>query len=563
MVSSRGAVEKPPHFVFTCCRQKLRFQSVRQCRGYPDHHPRIPAPRRAPLNTTRRSFLSQTSLAATCALLPRSLSASAVSAPALVTTPLGKLRGVSSPEAIRNFRGIPFAQPPVGPLRFQPPQPPKPWPDTRDATRFAAAAMQPDEPSIPQSEDCLYLNIWCPNTPGPHPVFVWIHGGGYTGGQAFAPIFDGTPFANEGIVLVTVAYRLGVFGFMDLSPLLGPAYADSANNALRDLVQSLHWVQQNISAFGGDPDRVTIGGESAGAKATAALMALPEAQSFFHSAISESGGGERILTQTQAADVSHTFGDLWRREHPVTSTTFDDLRTAPARALIDTQQRVIVQSDIHFPFRPQIGPGSLLPQRPVDLVTTGISHGKRLLIGSNRDESALFLGPHPAADPLQRDLGNLPLARFNQVFARYADLYPGMPEDQRRIRAVTAEEYWVPTVRLADAHTRAGGAAWMYRLDFAQSTGRMADEAFHSEDLGFVWNKLNKTEAADPAAQQLALSMHAAWCAFLRGETPSAPHLPPWPEYNPTTRPTMILNKESRIEQQPSEPELRLWNGIL
>jgi para-nitrobenzyl esterase len=426
--------------------------------------------------------------------------------------------------------------------------------------------MQPGAPNVPQSEDCLYLNFWSPSTPGPHPVFVWIHGGGYTGGQSFAPIFDGTPFANEGIVLVTVAYRLGVFGFMDLSPLLGPDFADSANNALRDLVQSLHWVQQNISAFGGDPTRVTVGGESAGAKATAALMALPEAQPLFHSAISESGGGERVLTSTQAADVAHTFGDLWRRDHPTSTTAFNDLLTAPARDLIQTQQRVVAQSDIHFPFRPQIGPDSLLPQRPVALVAlvvAGSSKGKRLLLGSNRDESALFLGPHPTADPLQRDLGNLPLDRFNEVFAHYASLYPDMPAYQRRIRAVTAEEYWVPTVRLADAHTGAGGAAWMYRLDFTPTTGRMANEAFHSEDLPFVWDKLNQTSAANPAAERLANSMHAAWCAFILGQAPAAPHLPPWPEYNPATRPTMILNLESRIEQHPSEAELRLWDGIL
>ncbi len=128
------------------------------------------------------------------------------------------------------------------------------------------------------SEDCLYLNVWAPAGKGPYPVFVWIHGGSFTGGRSSTPISDGTLFAQQDIVHVTLAYRLGVFGFMDLSPLLGPDYADSGNNALRDLIAALQWINQNIAAFGGDPNRVTVGGESAGAKATAALMAIPQVQ---------------------------------------------------------------------------------------------------------------------------------------------------------------------------------------------------------------------------------------------------------------------------------------------
>ena len=525
----------------------------------------------SPPSTSRRSFLQTGAItAAALALAPRIPPALAQtsSASPLVTTDLGTFRGQTLAEGIRAFRGIPFAQPPIGPLRFLPPVAFQAGIQaaTRDALSFGPPAMQPDQPDA--AEDCLYLNVWAPPSGGPHPVFVWIHGGGYTGGRASEPVFEGSGFAREGIVLVTVAYRLGVFGFMDLSPLLGPAYADSANNALRDLVLALRWVNSNISAFGGDPKCVTVGGESAGAKATAALMALPEAQSLFHSAISESGGGERVLTSPQAHDVASSFGELWRRDHPASSGAagFDDLRTAPAHALIQTQQTLIAASAIHFPFRPQIANqagASLLPKRPVDLVAEGSARGKRLLLGTNRDESALFLGPHPAADPTASDLGNLALSRFNEVFARYAALYPDMPRPQLRVRAVTAEEYWVPSVRLADAHVRAGGSAWMYRLDFAPSTGRMAGEAFHAEDIDFVWNKLNKSEAGDPTAAPLAASIHAAWCAFIRGETPAATGLPAWPEYNPNTRPTMILNTSSHVEQRPFDAELRLWDGVL
>lgn len=514
---------------------------------------------------SRRSFLRLAGLtgAALSFHAPDLFAAPTPTSPALVTTPLGKLRGETAPDGIRIFRGVPFAQPPVGPLRFLPPLPPKPWPGTRDATTFAAPAMQPDDP--PSSEDCLYLNIWTPATHGPHPVFLWIHGGGYTGGRAFDPLFDGSRFARDGVVLVTVAYRLGVFGFMDLSPLLGPQFADSANNAMRDLVASLKWVAANIAAFGGDPARITVGGESAGAKATAALMAIPEASALFHSAISESGGGERVLTLSQAAAFAQTFGSEWRQAHPLSAPSpsgFADLLTAPAAALIRTQTHLIEISPLHFPFRPQAG-GALLPRRPVDLVAAGSASGKRLLIGTNRDENALFLGARPPADPTARDLGNLPISRFNEVFPRYLAIYPNLSPADRRIRAVTAEEYWVPSVRLADAQARNDGPTWMYRLDYAKPSGPMANQAYHSLDLGLLWERPDKLEAADPAALQLSHAMHQAWIAFIRGESPSAPALPAWPRYDPDTRSTMILSTRSHVEQQPFADELRLWEGIL
>jgi para-nitrobenzyl esterase len=509
---------------------------------------------------SRRRFLEQSAVTlAALTLNPASLVASP--GQTLVSTPSGRLRGETI-DSIRIFRGVPFAQPPVGPLRFRPTVPIQPWKGIREATTFAPVSMQSSEPRVAQSEDCLYLSIWAPPGPGPFPVFVWIHGGSFTGGRASAPIFDGATFAREGIVLVTVAYRLGVFGFMDLAPLLGPSYAGSGNNALRDLVASLEWVHHNIAAFGGDPARVTLGGESAGAKAVAALMALPQARNLFQSAISESGGGERVLTLAQAAEVAHDYGTLWRAAHPSSVTNFNDLLTAAPTSLIATQARLVATSTRHFPFRCEVG-DSFLPKRPVDLIAEASSAGRRLLIGTNRDESALFIGPHPKSEPTSKDLGNLEVARFNQVFAKYKTLYPDMSEDQLRIRAVTAEEYWVPSVRLADAHTRTGGSAWMYRLDFAEPSGRMANEAYHALELSLVWQKLEAIETSDPNAVALSAQIHQAWVAFIRGKAPAAPNLPAWPQYNPDTRPTMILAPQSRIEEKPFDAELQLWNAVL
>lgn len=474
----------------------------------------------------------------------------------VVQTPLGELRGTLD-GSVRVFRGVPFAQPPIGPLRFRAPRPASAWGAVRDATRFASAAMQPDATDVPQSEDCLYLNIWAPSQPGPHPVFVWIHGGGYTGGRSFDPLFDGPRFARQGIVCITVAYRLGVFGFLDLGPAFGPAYEGGANNAVRDVILALSWVQGNIASFGGDPRRVTVGGESAGAKLTDTLMGVPSAKGLFQVMISESGGAERIWSAPQSAGITAQFVAQWKTSSGREAAALKD---APAASILNAQTSFLQASSLHFPLRPEVD-GSLLPRYPLAAIQGGSTRRKRLLLGTNLDESALFLGPHPAHDPGPADLGNLSVSQFRQVEAKYPRVYPGMDEPLQRIRSLTAEEYWIPSLRVADAHVRAGGTAFVYRFDYAPQYGRFAGLAFHSSELAFVWEQPRPN--APSATEQLATAMHDAWCAFIRGEPPRAANLPAWPAYNLQTRPTMLLNTTSRIENAPQKAEFALWNGLL
>jgi para-nitrobenzyl esterase len=509
---------------------------------------------------SRRTIIQQGAILASTALLPRCLSAQQAPAPTLAKTPLGTLRGESA-NGVRVFRGVPYAEPPIGPLRFRPAASKRPWLGVRDATSFAASPIQTGEPGVEHSEDCLYLNLWTPapsaaHGSGPWPVFVWIHGGGFTNGHAFEPVYDGSQFAREGVVVVSVGYRLGVFGFLDFEPLLGPAYAGTANNALTDLLTALDWLQHNIAAFGGDPTRITVGGESAGAKLTDVLLGTPRAQPLFAQAISESGGAERVWPRAAAEAVAQGFGKLW---HDDTQTPVTSMRDAPAAALLAAQTRFIQTWPQHFPLRPQID-GHLLPRLPIETIRT-TQRGKRLLIGTNRDESALFLGPHPEHDPTAQDLGNIPIPRFDAVFARYATLYPQMSEDLRRIRAVTAEEYWIPSERVAEAFVAAGGTAWMYRLDFAPATGRLKGLAFHSEDVHLVWDRTTPSGGAADAT--MAQQIHTAWFAFLQGHAPAAAGLPTWPRYTNTARATMLLDTTSRVVDQPQEAELRLWDGVL
>ena len=505
---------------------------------------------------TRRTLLANACLAP-FALRSSLLFPQTAAETTTISTPAGSLRGELS-SGIRIFRGVPFAEPPIGPLRFRPPAPAKPWTGTRDALHFAAPASQPSTStsSRPSSEDCLYLNVWAPEGKGPFPVYVWIHGGGFTGGTSFDPLTDGTAFARDGIVCVTVAYRLGVFGFLDLAPLLGPPYAGSANNGLRDLIAALTWVQRNSAAFGGDPTRVTVGGESAGAKLTDILMGVPSAQPLFHQMISESGGAERVWPLANATPVAQGFGDLW---HARSGSAPATLTNASVSDILATQQAFLQQWPQHFPIRPEID-GTLIPQLPVVTVAAGSTSGKRFLLGTNREESASFIGPHPAHDPTAADLGNLPLAKFNQVFPHYARLYPDLSDEQRRIRAVTAEEYWIPSLRIAEAHVQGGGTAWVYELIYASAAGRLKGYAFHGLELPLAWNKPAPGASDD---LPLASALHTAWVTFIKGETPAAASLPPWPAFHPETRSTMLLNTRSTVVDSPQPAEYHLWDGLL
>ncbi len=472
-------------------------------------------------------------------------------------TSLGVLRGQAQ-DGVRVFRGVPFAEPPVGALRFMPPLPPKPWKGERDATSFSASPMQPGEVGTQHSEDCLYLNIWAPEGKGPFPVFVWIHGGGFTGGHSFEATYDGTGFAREGVICISVGYRLGVFGFLDLEPVLGPKYAGSSNNAVRDLIAALEWIQQNVASFGGDPARVTIGGESAGAKLSDILLGVPSAEPLFHQVISESGGAERVWPKVLATPIGKGFADAWTE---ATGQPAAAMLTAPAERLIPVQKEFMDHWPQHFPLRPEID-GKLIAKLPVQVVGAGGARTKRLLIGTNRDESALFVGPHPG-DATAQNVGNLGLSSFHETYERYKSAYPQMTDEQRRIRALTAEEYWVPSLRLADSHMNAGGTAFVYELAFAETSGRLSGYSYHSLDVGMIWQHPHLDAANGAQEAALGKQIHAAWVAFIKGETPSAQGLPVWPKYRADTRPTMILDAVSKVEERPQEAEFRLWDGKL
>jgi len=446
----------------------------------------------------------------------------------------------------RIFLGVPFAEPPVDQLRFHAPVSLQPWTGSRQALTAPPAPLQAGRSSM--SEDCLYLNVFAPLTPGPHPVFVWIYGGGNIGGSANNPNFEGSPFARDGVVCVVINYRVGALGFLELGNALGPDYKGSGNNGIRDQVQALRWVRQNIAAFGGDPDQVTVGGESAGAKNVAALMAAPDAKGLFHRAIIESGSAQTVHGMEQAEAVTALF-------LKVNQISARQLLTMSAHDLLDAQRKLLATYSANYPFRPVVD-GSFLPDIPLKQIAKG--PGADLLIGTNRDEMAAFVDPARAAEPLnQKELSNTALADLMPVEAAYRSAFPALSTPDLHIRMLTAEEYWIPCVRIAEARSSQSVPTYMYRFDHRPGSGPFANRSAHGSESAFVWDH------AQPETRALAKEIHAAWVAFIRAGWPIATGLPEWPVYRIGKRETMILDDESHVESDPNGVERRIWNNRL
>jgi para-nitrobenzyl esterase len=478
-------------------------------------------------------------------------------APVLVPTALGQIRGVEH-GGVQMFRGIRYGQAPVGPLRFRPPVPVAPWTDVLDATTFGPVSFQPYDASVghhvrEMSEDCLSLNIWAPTEPGPHPVLVWIHGGGQTIGSTRRAEYEGSHFARNGVVCVTVGYRLGALGFLELGELLGPAYRGSSNNALRDVLLALRWVNEHIAEFGGDPKRVTLGGESAGAKNATTLAGVPEANALFQRLVVCSGGAQTLQTLADAESVARRVLE----EAGIASADARRLLDFSVEDLLLAQESAARRWPRKFAFRPVVD-GSFFPAPLLDQITAGTCVLRPILIGTSRDEYEAFsAGKDPQSVPEARDLAHMPPDRFAAIEQRYDEIAPELSPIQRRIRAMTAEEYWIPSVRLAEHLAQRKAAVWMYRFDgLPGHQGRIP--ATHVADLPLWWGH------SHPSASSVAHHMHDALSAFVRGEDlVTYQKTGPWPLYDSARRAVRVFGSEDLVISDPSGPERTLWAGML
>lgn len=473
----------------------------------------------------------------------------------VVETTYGQVKGERT-KNVSVWKGIPYASPPVGDLRFRAPEPPVPWTGIYDATEFGPVSMQPEDPMMqvlegehPEtSEDCLHLNIWSPAADGKQrPVMVWIHGGAFMNGGGSSELYDGTSFAENGdVVVVTINYRLGVMGFLHVE---NEAYADAGNAGILDQIQALKWVKENISSFGGDPEQVTVFGESAGAMSIGILLAIPAAKGFFQQAILQSGAASNVLkpeaASRRAARILNNLG-----------VEADDVS-----ALQDISGEKILEAAKDIPAM-ALGPvidGRIIPEHPESLLEKGVSGNIPVLIGTNKDEYRLFTFFDQAlqeADEaeIERRLHKVLGTQWKQFEPRLADqaftkeLYEQIMSDSI---------FTLPAVKLADVALKQGGSVWMYRFDWESPAFDGAFKACHAVEIPFVWNNLDRPgmEAliGDTPDKRLAEKVHQAWIAFAHHGNPNAANLPEWKPYDPKNRSTMTWNTVSKLENDPHQ----------
>ncbi|GAA4305800.1 carboxylesterase family protein [Compostibacter hankyongensis] len=433
------------------------------------------------------------------------------------------------------FKGIPYAQPPTGKLRFKPPQPPESWNDTLSCEKFGSPAAQYGESQHPLkgNENCLTLNIYTPKLSANLPVLVWIHGGAMLAGAGMGE--DGHAFADrDSIITITINYRLGIFGFLYLDDL-DPAYRSSGNNGLLDCIMALKWISKNIRRFGGDPSKVTVMGESAGAKLASTLAVAPEARNYFSQLILESGGLQCIRDTVTAKAIRQRFMEALNIRDPRA------LLSMPAEKLIAAQGKVCQGAQATNYFGPVID-GQIINDDPYSYLKKHPPSGIRFLIGTNREESRLFMDMdkrlfHPDTTVLQAWFGD----NFRYVLSTYRHM-PGKDRTAAATATLSQYMYQMHAYRLATQLASTGDHVWMYRFDY-RSDGRPAT---HADELPFVWF-LPERHAFTPAALQVGRQVHQAWVHFIRHGTPGAIAGKSWPRYSPASKPVMVLNNASHV----------------
>lgn len=504
------------------------------------------------------------------------------SSPPQVTTAetaLGVAHGTVTTQGVVAFLGLPFAEPPIGNLRFRPPIAIDSWGDPIDASAFGPACPQPVDPGQilyqNQSEDCLTLNVWTPSADdGKRPVMVWVHGGGWIYEGTEDPLYDGAKLAARGdLVVVSMEYRLGVFGFSHFEEIEG-----SGNAGLLDQKLALQWVQDHIAEFGGDPDNVTLFGESAGAMSVTALMAMPSAEGLFHKAIAQSGAGG---TAREAAYATAVSEKLLASAGVTGVDELVDLSTAEVLAAQDLLIEDAFLSDLLFG---TVVDGNVVPEPPIHAIAEGSASNVPLLTGTTKDETRLWIVYVDllAKIPLDVVLTFIPSGaraipegkRVDDVIALYESNRPGATPGMITHAAGTDIFFRLPAIRLVEAQrTHQPNNVFVYRFDWpppAPAYPQYDLGSPHGTDLAFTfgtpegWIEIYGTNGIP---EQLRDQVMDAWIAFANTGNPNHPNMPVWPAYDLGDRPTMIFDAAqssslAEVVDDPAADERAFWDGV-
>jgi para-nitrobenzyl esterase len=499
---------------------------------------------------------------------------------AVVNTQAGKIEG-SFEKGLYVFKGIPYADPPVGDLRWMPPQPHAPWKAVRKAKSFGPIAPQPVMPLIPglklpgfsevepQNEDCLFLNIWTPGVDNAkRPVMVWIHGGAFVGGSGSISTYRGDALSSRGnTVLVTINYRMGLLGFLNLKEVTGGKIPATGNEGLLDQIAALQWVKDNIAAFGGDPQNVTVFGESAGGMSIGCLMVMPKARGLFQKAILESGVGVTARPLEPSVQVAHDFLTLVGLK----SSDSAALKALPVEKIIPVQIEMTLKAQGGMtPVSPVID-GELLPV-PLETIRAGLVAGIPAIIGTNRDEWKLFDAMIPDRGKMDEEMlskrlsSMLPGVKVAELIEAYRDARAkrGEPTSPDDIAAAIQGDrmFRMAAVRVLEARVKNKQPTYSYMFTWKSPVMGGALGSCHALEIGFVFGSPDtKFCGSGPLADQLTNQMQDAWLSFARSGNPSCPSLGEWPQYG-TRRQTMILGKESYVEDDPYQEERQIWDEV-
>ena len=441
------------------------------------------------------------------------------------------------------YKGVPFAAPPVGPLRWRSPQPVAPWSAPRVADRFGGACPQTMAHSVPKSEDCLALSIWAPRAAKRAPVMVWIHGGAHKQGDASQVYYDGASFARDGVVLVSVNYRLGGLGFFAHPAIDAEAKArgePTGDFGILDQIAAMKWVQRNIAAFGGDPKNVTIFGESAGAVDVLYHLTLPASRGLFAKAIVESGGAARAITTR--ADKQREGQEIARRAGLSDTATAAELRALPAEKT--------VPPGANLGFGPFLD-GDPVRESPSEVIAAGRAAHVPVIVGANSGEGSL-MGAFP--------MGPATVFAIVGGRERVEALYPELKDDEARAKAVFRDGLFVEPARRTARGLAKSGPTWLYHFAYVAERSRPTNNGAgvqHGGEIPYAFDSWGRMPAItlSPADARVTAAIHAAWVRFARTGDPSGPELA-WPRVTTKTTPTLVVGDPIRVEDDPRKAQL-------